>query len=78
MFPWELPVAQAPVAAVADRDPGAQEAPQCLRRPHGSPKEGYRCPGPAPLIVTCHFSLLTYHSLIGAVSSVVERLVYTQ
>jgi hypothetical protein len=25
----------------------------------------------------CHLSLLTYHSLIGAVSSVVERLVYT-
>jgi hypothetical protein len=32
----------------------------------------------ASLIATCHISLITYHSLVRAVSSVVERLVYTQ
>jgi hypothetical protein len=57
--------------------PVPQKLPQCLRTPSWFTQEFYRCPGPAPLIVTCHFSLLTYHSLIGAVSSVVERLVYT-
>ena len=31
----------------------------------------------ASLIATCHISLITYHSLVRAVSSVVERLVYT-